>query len=45
MAQWNAGDPEGEDVRAAAVGQMSVGQRVVDNVTRSLSVLGVVWIG
>ncbi|MFE9469385.1 hypothetical protein ACFYNW_38420 [Streptomyces virginiae] len=42
--QWNVGDPEGEDVRAASVGQLSV-VYVVNNITRSLSVLGIVWLG
>ncbi|MFJ3206041.1 hypothetical protein [Streptomyces sp. NPDC086989] len=42
--QWNAGDPEGEDVRAASVGQLSV-VYVVNNITRRLSVLGIVWLG
>ncbi|MEU6310744.1 hypothetical protein [Streptomyces sp. NPDC047014] len=42
--QWNAGDPEGEDVRAAAVGQLSV-VYVANRLTRRLSVLGIVWLG
>ncbi|MEV7512655.1 hypothetical protein AB0O57_32325 [Streptomyces sp. NPDC091201] len=42
--QWNAGDAEGEDVRAASVGQLSV-VYVVNTITRSLSVLGIVWLG
>ncbi|MFD5880102.1 hypothetical protein [Streptomyces yangpuensis] len=42
--QWNAGDPEGEDVRAAAVGQLSV-VYVVNRLSRRLSVLGIVWLG
>ncbi|MGW3321402.1 hypothetical protein [Streptomyces virginiae] len=42
--QWNAGDPEGEDVRAASVGQLSV-VYVVNRLTRRLSVLGIVWLG
>ncbi|MET9695154.1 hypothetical protein ABZY81_43485 [Streptomyces sp. NPDC006514] len=42
--QWNAGDPEGEDVRAASVGQLSV-VYVANRLTRGLSVLSVVWLG
>ncbi|WP_331731010.1 hypothetical protein OG933_45490 (plasmid) [Streptomyces sp. NBC_00016] len=42
--QWNAGDPEGEDVRAASIGQLSV-VYVINRLTRRLSVLDVVWIG
>ncbi|WP_405785649.1 hypothetical protein [Streptomyces sp. NBC_01367] len=42
--QWNAGDPEGQDVRAASVGQLSV-VYVVNRLTRRLSVLGIVWLG
>ncbi|MEU6889917.1 hypothetical protein ABZ918_32935 [Streptomyces viridosporus] len=42
--QWNAGDPEGEDVRAASIGQLSV-VYVVNRLTRHLSVLGIVWLG
>lgn len=42
--QWNAGDPEGEDVRAASVGQLSV-VYVANRLTRHLSVLDIVWIG
>ncbi|WP_327388315.1 MULTISPECIES: hypothetical protein [unclassified Streptomyces] len=42
--QWNAGDPEGEDVRAASVGQLSV-VYTVNRLTRRLSVLGIVWLG
>ncbi|MFG2489401.1 hypothetical protein ACGFSI_42530 [Streptomyces virginiae] len=43
-SQWNAGDPEGEDVRAASVGQLSV-VYAVNRLTRGLSVLGIVWLG
>jgi hypothetical protein len=43
-SQWNAGDPEGEDVRAASVGQLSV-VYVINRLTRRLSVLDVIWIG
>ncbi|GAA3381259.1 hypothetical protein GCM10020367_71840 [Streptomyces sannanensis] len=42
--QWNAGDPEGEDVRAASVGQLSV-VYVINRLTRRLSVLDIFWIG
>ncbi|MFE2473115.1 hypothetical protein [Streptomyces mirabilis] len=42
--QWNAGDPEGEDVRAASVGQLSV-VYVINRLTRHLSVLDIIWIG
>ncbi|MFD9006193.1 hypothetical protein ACFV0T_35480 [Streptomyces sp. NPDC059582] len=42
--QWNAGDPEGEDVRAASVGQLSV-VYVINRLTRRLSVLDIVWLG
>jgi len=42
--QWNSGDPEGEDVRAASVGQLSV-VYVINRLTRHLSVLDVTWIG
>lgn len=42
--QWNAGDPEGEDVRAASVGQLSV-VYAANRLTRRLSVLGIVWLG
>ncbi|MEU9309653.1 hypothetical protein [Streptomyces sp. NPDC048256] len=37
-------DPEGEDVRAASIGQLSV-VYVINRLTRRLSVLDVVWIG
>ncbi|MES5824892.1 hypothetical protein [Streptomyces sp. RG80] len=42
--QWNTGDVEGEDVRAASVGQLSV-VYVINRLTRHLSVLDVIWIG
>ncbi|MCZ4101045.1 hypothetical protein [Streptomyces sp. H39-C1] len=42
--RWNAGDPEGEDVRAASVGQLSV-VYVINRLTRHLSVLDIIWIG
>ncbi|MFD3531341.1 hypothetical protein [Streptomyces sp. NPDC058664] len=42
--QWNAGDPEGEDVRAASIGQLSV-VCVINRLTRHLSVPDIVRIG
>ncbi|GHB85301.1 hypothetical protein GCM10010347_65240 [Streptomyces cirratus] len=42
--QWDAGDPEGEDVRAASVGQLSV-VYAVNRSTQGLSVLSIVWLG
>ncbi|MBK3628312.1 hypothetical protein OG596_38855 (plasmid) [Streptomyces sp. NBC_01102] len=42
--QWNTGDPDGEDVRAASVGQLSV-VYVINRLTRHLSVLDIIWIG
>ncbi|CAM5663121.1 hypothetical protein SATRM34S_06944 [Streptomyces atroolivaceus] len=42
--QWNVGDPEDEDVRAATVGQLSV-VHVIDRLTRHLAVLDIDWIG
>ncbi|MCX4632326.1 MULTISPECIES: hypothetical protein [unclassified Streptomyces] len=42
--QWNTGDPEGEDVRAASVGQLSV-VYVINRLTRHLSILDIVWLG
>ncbi|MFD4953474.1 hypothetical protein [Streptomyces sp. NPDC058451] len=42
--QWNASDPEGEDVRAASVGQLSV-VYVINRLTRYLSILDIIWIG
>ncbi|MFF5705646.1 type II toxin-antitoxin system RelE/ParE family toxin [Streptomyces sp. NPDC012794] len=42
--QWNAGDAEGEDVRAASVGQLSV-VYVANRLTGGLSVLSIVWLG
>jgi mRNA-degrading endonuclease RelE of RelBE toxin-antitoxin system len=42
--QWNASDPEGEDVRAASIGQLSV-VYVINRLTRHLSVLDIVWLG
>ncbi|SEE66458.1 hypothetical protein SAMN05216532_8240 [Streptomyces sp. 2231.1] len=42
--QWNTGDPEGEDVRSASVGQLSV-VYVINRLPRHLAVLDVVWLG
>jgi hypothetical protein len=42
--QWNAGDPEGEGVRAASIGQLSV-VYVINRRTRRLSVLDIIWVG
>ncbi|WP_331731983.1 hypothetical protein [Streptomyces sp. NBC_00989] len=42
--QWDAGDPEGEDVRIASVGQLSV-IYFVNRALRHLSVLDIVWLG
>lgn len=42
--KWDAGDEEGEDVRAASVGQLSV-VYVINRLTRSPSVLDIVWLG
>ncbi|MFG2425165.1 hypothetical protein ACGFWD_39920 [Streptomyces sp. NPDC048448] len=42
--QWNAGDPEGEDVRAASIGQLSV-VYFINRQLRHLSVLDIVWLG
>ncbi|MEU2117944.1 hypothetical protein ABZ567_20355 [Streptomyces sp. NPDC016459] len=42
--QWNASDVEGEDVRAASVGQLSV-VYVANRLTRHLAVLDIVWLG
>ncbi|MFH7594558.1 hypothetical protein WDV06_05555 [Streptomyces racemochromogenes] len=42
--QWNTGDPEGEDVRAASVGHLSV-VYVTNRLTRHLSILDIVWLG
>lgn len=44
FAQWNPADPEGEDVRSAAVGQLTV-VYWVNRAARRLSVLDVVWSG
>ncbi|WP_329537346.1 hypothetical protein OG568_53880 (plasmid) [Streptomyces sp. NBC_01450] len=42
--QWDAGDPEGEDVRVASVGQLSV-IFFANRALRRLSVLDIVWLG
>jgi hypothetical protein len=42
--QWDAGDPEGEDVRIASVGRLSV-IYFVNRALRHLSVLDIVWLG
>ncbi|QQM38054.1 hypothetical protein [Streptomyces liliifuscus] len=42
--QWDAGDPEGEDVRIASVGQLSV-IYFTNRPLRHLSVLDIVWFG
>ncbi|MEV5784577.1 hypothetical protein AB0L42_26745 [Streptomyces sp. NPDC052287] len=42
--QWNAGDAEGEDVRAASIGQLSV-VYFINRPLRHLSVLEIVWLG
>ncbi|MEU4359634.1 hypothetical protein [Streptomyces virginiae] len=42
--QWNTGDPEGEDVRAASVGQLAV-VYTVNRLTRRMSVLDIIWLG
>ncbi|MFJ2478159.1 hypothetical protein ACIOWI_35235 [Streptomyces sp. NPDC087659] len=41
--QWDTGDPEREDVRAASIGQLAI-VYVINRLTRHLSVLDVVWI-
>ncbi|MFK0050225.1 hypothetical protein ACIQU4_40215 [Streptomyces sp. NPDC090741] len=42
--QWNTGDPEGGDIRAASVGQLSV-VYMINRLTRHLSILDIVWLG
>ncbi|MBP5880740.1 hypothetical protein QA995_42920 [Streptomyces scabiei] len=44
FGQWNAEDPEGEDVRYAAVGQLSL-TYWVNRPLRRLTVLNIVWLG
>ncbi|MFF3932923.1 hypothetical protein [Streptomyces hirsutus] len=41
--QWDADDPEGEDVRIASVGQLSV--IFTNRAMRHLSLLDIVWLG
>ncbi|MFI9297584.1 hypothetical protein [Streptomyces gardneri] len=42
--QWNADDPEGEDVRYASVGQLSL-TYWVNRPLRRLTILNIVWLG
>ncbi|MFD5951951.1 hypothetical protein ACFWAZ_39325 [Streptomyces collinus] len=42
--QWNAHDPEGEDIRHASVGQLSL-TYWVNRPLRRLSVLTITWLG
>ncbi|MFH7340569.1 hypothetical protein [Streptomyces sp. KHY 26] len=42
--QWDADDPEDEDVRIASVGQLSV-IYFANRALRHLSVLDIVWLG
>ncbi|WP_329332671.1 hypothetical protein OG252_51985 [Streptomyces sp. NBC_01352] len=42
--QWNAEDPEGEDVRYASVGQLSL-TYWINRPLRRLTVLNIVWLG
>ncbi|MCT9011005.1 hypothetical protein [Streptomyces rhizosphaerihabitans] len=42
--QWDVGDPEGEDVRIASVGQLSL-IFFANRALRHLSVLDIVWLG
>ncbi|MBC9730123.1 hypothetical protein [Streptomyces sp. TRM68367] len=44
FGQWNADDPEGEDVRHASVGQLSL-TYWVNWPMRRLSVLTITWLG
>ncbi|WP_371524990.1 hypothetical protein OG302_01710 [Streptomyces sp. NBC_01283] len=44
FGQWNAEDPEGEDVRYASVGQLSL-TYWVNRPLRRLTVLNIVWLG
>ncbi|MDK9500490.1 hypothetical protein QEZ40_006312 [Streptomyces katrae] len=44
FAQWDAGDPDGEDVRIASAGGLYV-VYWVNRPLRRLSVLDVVWLG
>ncbi|MFD0196979.1 hypothetical protein ACWHAN_26085 [Streptomyces albidoflavus] len=42
--QWDPDDPEGEDIRIASVGQLSV-IYFANRALRHLSVLDIVWLG
>jgi hypothetical protein len=42
--QWDTSDPEGEDIRIASVGQLSV-VFFANRALRHLSVLDIVWLG
>jgi hypothetical protein len=42
--QWDVGDPKGEDVRIASVGQLSV-IHFANRTLRHLAVPDIVWIG
>lgn len=42
--QWNTDDPEGEDIRHASVGQLSV-TYWINRPLRRLSVLTITWLG
>ncbi|MCX5346105.1 hypothetical protein [Streptomyces atratus] len=44
FSQWDEGDLEGEDVRIASVGQLSV-IFFANRTMRHLSVLDIVWLG
>ncbi|WP_405497334.1 hypothetical protein [Streptomyces sp. NBC_00096] len=44
FSRWNADDPEGEDVRLASVGQLSL-TYWINRPLRRLSVLNVLWLG
>ncbi|WP_327110922.1 hypothetical protein OG206_00290 [Streptomyces sp. NBC_01341] len=44
FTQWDADDPEGEDIRIASVGQLSV-IFFANRILRHLSVLDIVWLG
>lgn len=44
FGRWDASDPEGEDVRIASVGQLSV-IYFINRPLRHLSVLDIVWLG
>ncbi|MFF6787458.1 hypothetical protein ACFY9C_00055 [Streptomyces filamentosus] len=43
-SQWDTGDPEGEDVRIASAGRLSV-IYFANRTLRHLSVLDIVWLG